>query len=104
MRRRIDVASVLIEVNGDLSLGATPKTKASRSTVSVPVPIIDVLGQHVAGYPDPDTDRGLMFTSEDGSLLRRSNFRRRIWQPALRDAELPGVQRSTTSAMRARHG
>jgi integrase len=89
LRRRIDVASVLIEVNGELSLGAPPKTKASRSTVSVPVPIIEVLGQHVAGYPDPDTDRGLMFTSEDGSLLRRSNFRRRIWQPALRDAELP---------------
>ena len=87
LRRRIDVASVLIEVDGDLTLGAPPKTKASRSSVSVPAPIIEVLAQHVAEYPDPD--RGLMFTSENGALLRRSNFRRRVWQPALRDAGLP---------------
>jgi integrase len=31
----------------------------------------------------------VLFTSDDGALLRRSNFRRRAWQSALRDAALP---------------
>lgn len=30
-----------------------------------------------------------MFTSDDGTPMRRSNFRRRIWMPALQAAALP---------------
>lgn len=35
---------------------------------------------------DPDA---LVFTTQEGSPLRNSNFRRRVWQPALTDAGLP---------------
>jgi integrase len=30
-----------------------------------------------------DAQRGLVFTSDDGTPLRRSNFRRRVWIPAV---------------------
>jgi integrase len=36
-------------------------------------------------------DDGLVFTSSGGRPLRRSNFRRRVWHPALRAAGLPAI-------------
>ena len=36
-------------------------------------------------------DDGLIFTSAMEAPLRRGNFRRRVWLPALRKAELPAV-------------
>jgi hypothetical protein len=36
-------------------------------------------------------DAGLICTSLSGAPLRRGNFRRRIWLPALKSAKLPGV-------------
>lgn len=33
----------------------------------------------------------LVFTAPTGALLRRSNFRRRVWLQALTAAELPGI-------------
>lgn len=59
-----------------------PKTTKSRGIVSFPAFIAEELAAHVASYPDPDRARGLVFTSEDGAPLRRSNFARRVWQPA----------------------
>lgn len=81
LRRRIDVAEILTEVDGVLAFGP-PKTSKSRGTVSFPAFLADELGAHVGKYPDPDRDRGLVFTSEDGTPLRRSNFGRRAWAPA----------------------
>ena len=39
-------------------------------------------------YAQPGDD-GLVFTGPHGALLRRSNFRRRVWLPALEEAGLP---------------
>jgi site-specific recombinase XerC len=36
-------------------------------------------------------DEGLVFTSPAGKPLRHSNFRRRVWLPALRAAQLPAI-------------
>jgi Phage integrase family len=38
-----------------------------------------------------DGDDGLVFTGPAGAPLRRSNFRRRTWLPALKKAELPAA-------------
>jgi integrase len=89
LRRRIDVSEVLIEVDGRLTFGP-PKTRTSRAVVTVPASLADALAAHVAAHPDLDAGRGLVFTSEDGAPLRRSNFRRRVWTPAVEAAGLPG--------------
>ena len=38
----------------------------------------------------PQAD-GLVFTSPGGAQLRQSNFRRRVWAPALAEVGLPGA-------------
>jgi len=48
---------------------------------------VDVLAAHLTAFPvEPG---GLVFTSEEGTPLRRSNFRRRVWLPAVEAAGLP---------------
>jgi len=42
---------------------------------------------HLARFAAPE-DESLLFTSPTGSPLRNSNFRRRVWLPALADAGL----------------
>jgi len=84
LRRRLDVAEILVEVDGELTFGP-PKTKTSRAFVSFPAFIAEELAAHVANYPDPERRR-LLFVSEDGTPLRRSNFRRRVWAPAAVEA------------------
>jgi integrase len=92
LRRRIDVAEVLVEVDGELSFGP-PKTRTSRAQVSFPPFLADELRAHVAAFPDLDAQRGLVFTSDDGTPLRRSNFRRRVWVPAVAVAGVPAGAR-----------
>jgi integrase len=48
------------------------------------------LSQHLAhrGRPGPDA---LVFTAPDGGPLRASNFRQRVWIPAVRAAGLGGL-------------
>jgi integrase len=41
-------------------------------------------------YAQPGDD-GLVFTGPNGARLRRSNFRRRVWLPALATARLPEI-------------
>ncbi len=92
LRRRIDVAEILVEVDGDLSFGP-PKTATSRARVSFPPFLGDQLGFHIGTYADPEPERALVFTSDEGSPLRRSNFRRRVWLPALDAGGLPSRTR-----------
>jgi integrase len=49
------------------------------------------LAEHLAAYGQPGPD-GLVFTSAEGGLLRRSNFNRRVWRPALRAVGLAGLR------------
>ena len=87
-RRRIDVAEILIEVDGALSFGP-PKTKKSHAQVSLPTPLVFVIRRHLAEHADTDRTRRLIFTSDDSTPLRRSNFRRRVWLPAIEATGLP---------------
>lgn len=82
LRRRIEVVEILTETDGPLAFGP-PKTSKARGTVSFPAFLTEELGAHVAQYSDPKPGgRALMFTSEDGTPLRWSNFARRVWKPA----------------------
>jgi integrase len=53
--------------------------------------IVPDLRKHLARHGQPEAD-GLVFTSPDGRQLRQSNFRRRVWAPALADVGLRGVR------------
>jgi integrase len=56
-----------------------------RRTVSLPPFLVIALRRHLEEFP-PQND--LLFVSEAGHLLRRSNFNRRVWQPAVEKAGL----------------
>ena len=81
---RLDVAEALKEVRGDLYFG--PPKHGRRRTVALPAFLVGALDQHLSRLP-PRND--VLFSNPDGSLLRRSNFCRRTWKPAVASAELP---------------
>jgi len=85
MRRRLEVAESVTEVNG-LAVFGTPKTHQRRS---VPVPrfLVDDLTLLTAGR-GPDE---LLFTAPGGGVLRLMNFRRRVFDRAAKVAGLPGL-------------
>ncbi|WP_202919361.1 tyrosine-type recombinase/integrase [Saccharothrix deserti] len=77
---RIDARDgALHELHGKLELGP-PKTPASVRTVHLPKFLVVLLAELRCDKP---TAR-FVFTGQDGGLHRRSNFRRRVWVPALR--------------------
>lgn len=69
----------------------TPKTNKSRTRVGFPPFLAEVLARHLETHPDVDEGRALVFTSDEGTPLRRTNFRRRIWRPAVERAGLPAA-------------
>lgn len=69
------------------------KTKESRRTITLPGFLCDVLAAHLASFP-PNVhveSETLVFTGPNGAPLRRSNFARRVWRPALKRAGLEHV-------------
>ncbi|MCU1682572.1 MAG: Integrase [Amycolatopsis sp.] len=75
----------LHEVQGHLVLGP-PKTPASVRTVHLPPFLVDELRAH----RDRNPDAQFVFSGLNGGLHRRSNFRRRVWLPALAGDETKG--------------
>jgi len=65
-----------------------PKSQAGRRVVAFPALIVPDLRKHLEALPD---DASLVFTSPTGSPLAHSNFRRRVWVPALKAVGLSGV-------------
>jgi integrase len=75
LRRTIRVEESLSEVRSEFTF-KSPKSEASRRTVSVPGFLVEELARHLAKYPDSS---GLVLTAPSGGPVRRTNFRRRIW-------------------------
>ena len=84
LRRTATVDCTLTEVGGQVSRSA-PKTATARRTVSLSEFLVAELEEHLARHPDPDS---FVFSSPAGGPLRRNNFRRRFWLPAVRAAGL----------------
>jgi integrase len=89
-RRTVTVAEQLIEVNGRLDFGL-PKTEASVRTVALPALVVDALDAQLARWAEPAAG-GLVFPAPEGGPMRRSNFRRRVWAPAVRRVGLDGLR------------
>jgi integrase len=79
--RRIEVAEQLVEHGGSLTLGPL-KTSASRRPVAIPAFVADELAAHAIAFGPADPDR-FVFSAPSGGPVRRSNFRRRVWDPTL---------------------
>jgi integrase len=86
----VRVVSSLTETDNGTLLPGLPKSAAGRRTVQLPPLIVPSLRNHLDRYAQPDDD-GLVFISPRGTRLRRSNFRRRVWLPALTKANLPEI-------------
>lgn len=104
-RRTITVVEQLTELSGRLAW-AEPKTAAGRRTVSLPAALTDLLAARL-DLPEVETS-GLVFPTPLGEPMRRSNFARRVWAPAVRSRGLDGLRfhdlRHTAVAMAIAQG
>jgi integrase len=87
---RITVTEQATEIDGQFTWGP-PKTEAGRRTVTLPAVAAAALAEHLSTYSQAGPE-GLVFTSTEGGLLRRSNFNRRVWRPATRAAGVAGLR------------
>lgn len=85
LRSRLHVVESLSETSEGLLFGATKAYQ--RRTVVVPGFLRDQLAEHLAGHVGA-ADDALVFSSPNGEPLRRGNFSRRVWKPALEIARL----------------
>jgi integrase len=86
LRSRLEVVESVAEVGGRLYLGETKTYQ--RRTVVIPAFLRDLLAEHLGSQVSRDPD-AFVFSGATGSLLRNSNFRRRVWRPAVRTLGLP---------------
>lgn len=77
----VTVAESLYEVGGKLGW-KSPKTSASRRTITLPPYLIEELRVYLGDHPV--VGDGLVFPDSRGGPLRRSNFARRTFKPAVR--------------------
>lgn len=85
LRRRIDVAEIVVEVRGHLTYGP-PKTRAGRRSVPMPRFVAEGLGNHLSRLAlGPDSH---VFPAPAGGPVRLGQWRRRFRQPAVRRAGL----------------
>jgi integrase len=84
LKGSLEVSEILLEIKGALSFGE-PKTKASRRRLSLPPFLVGELETHLEEH---STHPELIFAGRDGGPLRRNNFRRRTWLPAVERAGL----------------
>ena len=89
LRRALTVRATLNEVEGNFVAG-TGKTLSSRRTISVPTRVLDELAAYLArtGRTNPED---LVFQAPGGGPVRATNFRNRVYYPALRRAGLEGL-------------
>jgi integrase len=88
LRDVIRVEEKIVE-SGRLIPGA-PKTERSRRAVTLPHTVTLELAEHLHRYPPGDS--GLVFTAEQGGVIRRPAFHRLVWKPALQRAGLEGFR------------
>jgi integrase len=90
LRRTVTVSETMAEVEGMLT-PAGVKSEAGRRTLELPPFLVALLAEHFAraglSATQPDD---LVFTAPARGPVRATNFRSRVWAPALRAARLDG--------------
>ena len=86
LRGRLEVAESMSDVAGQLIFGPTKNYR--NRTIVLPRFLREMLNDHLLDHTARGTE-GLLFTAENGSPLRNSNFNRRVWKPTVEAAALP---------------
>ncbi len=103
---RLTVEGAVTELRGQLIEGDI-KTHRSR-LVQVPASVLKELKAHLKLHV-PDRPDAPIFAASDGSMVRLSNWRHRVWQPAAETLGLPPgatpyVLRHTAASLMAQQG
>ncbi len=85
LRRRVHVAESVTEIHGR-AVFSTPKTHQARS-VPFPASLVDDLAALIAGRGADD----FVFAAPGGGVLRNTNWRSRVLDPAAARADLVGI-------------
>ncbi|GIL29509.1 tyrosine-type recombinase/integrase [Actinocatenispora comari] len=85
----LHVAQVAVETSHTVELRPYPKTEAGRRTVPMGAGLSAILREYREMTGNP-SDRDLVVLSRVGRPMRRANFRKRVWRPALVRAGLLG--------------
>jgi integrase len=83
-KREVRIVGTLEEVPGGVRYVEETKTSASRRTIVIPAFLVDLLAAHLKAAPKSE----FVFCTKDGSPIRRSNFRQRVWKPAVKNSGL----------------
>lgn len=86
LRRRLDIAQAVTEVNGGQLVWNTPKNH-ERRTVPIPRFLVDELAAHLAGSGRNE----LVFAAPEGGVLRNRNARRSWFNAAAAAIGEPGL-------------
>jgi integrase len=89
LRHTLAVVETCAEVAGKVTF-ADVKSPSSRRTVDVPLFVLTMLAEHLAHHGRPGPEE-LLFLAPEGGPLRRSTFRTRVFNPAVRRAGLDGL-------------
>jgi integrase len=88
-RCRISVTRTVVDDGGRVGID-TPKTTASLRTLAIPEPLAGELRAHIELLHLSDK-AALLFADSFGGPLRRSNFRSRVFGPAVKAVGLDGL-------------
>ncbi len=88
--RTVRISRQLSEQRGGGFMFGAAQVGRWLPTVAIPAVITPDPASHIVTFAAPGDD-GLVFTSSEGKPLRRSNFCRRAWHPALRAAGRPAI-------------
>lgn len=92
LRRNVTVADQVSRGSGGVGLISPPKSAAGRRTLSMPTGLANLISSHLASRGlTGATPEALLFARPDGRPLDYSNWRRRVWLPAVHLAELDGL-------------
>ena len=89
LRSRLHVVEALSETSEGVLFG--PTKTYQRRTVVIPSFLRDLLAEHLAVEFEPQED-AIVFASPGAEPMRRGNFNRRLWRPALEAAGLDYIR------------
>jgi hypothetical protein len=89
---KLSVVETIVRGIGGRTVFGPSKSRAGKRTMFMPTAIVTMLSAHFeqAGLTPAESD-ALVFTDEDGGPLRYSNWRRRVWLHAAKEAGCEGA-------------
>lgn len=92
LRKTVTIAEQVTRGIGGAGDIGPPKSAAARRTISIPSELADELSAHMKALELTGTNpEELLFPNAERKPLDYSNWRRRVWEPAVKDAVLDGL-------------